>query len=189
MQTPIILIGPMCAGKTTVGEKVAKKLNVPQCSMDEVRFSYYREIGFSKETQQNVREKQGFQGMYTYWKPFEAYAVKRILEEYKHAVIDFGAGHSVYEDMGLFQQVEKTLKPYQSLFLLLPSADKEESIQLLHQRLQKITDDKDVFELNKHFVTHPSNEILAKQTIYTKEKSADTVAEEIILSISKEWKK
>ncbi|MCU7738054.1 shikimate kinase [Priestia megaterium] len=189
MQTPIILVGPMCAGKTTGGEKVAKKLNVPQCSIDEVRFSYYREIGFSKETQQNVREKQGFQGMYAYWKPFEAYAVKRILEEYKHAVIDFGAGHSVYEDMGLFQQVEKTLKPYQSLFLLLPSADKEESIQLLHQRLQKITDDKDVFELNKHFVTHPSNEMLAKQTIYTKEKSADTVAEEIILSISKEWKK
>ncbi|RMA90615.1 LOW QUALITY PROTEIN: shikimate kinase [Priestia megaterium] len=183
MQTPIILIGPMCAGKTTVGEKVAKKLDIPQCSMDEVRFSYYREIGFSKETQQNIREKQGFQGMYAYWKP---YAVKRILEEYKHAVIDFGAGHSVYEDMGLFQQVEKTLKPYQSLFLLLPSADKEESIQLLHQRLQQITDDKDVFELNKHFVTHLSNEMLAKQTIYTKEKSADTVAEEIILSISKE---
>ncbi|MGG3768742.1 hypothetical protein ABEU98_18170 [Priestia megaterium] len=25
MQTPIILIGPICAGKTTVGEKVAKK--------------------------------------------------------------------------------------------------------------------------------------------------------------------
>ena len=111
--------------------------------------------------------------------------LKRILEEYKHAVIDFGAGHSVYEDMGLFQQVEKILKPYQSLFLLLPSADKEESIQLLHQRLQQITDDEDVLS-NKHFVTHPSNELLAKQTIYTKEKSADTVAKEIISSISKE---
>ncbi|MED3820270.1 shikimate kinase [Priestia megaterium] len=184
MQTPIILIGPMCAGKTTVGEKVAAKLNIPQCSMDEVRFSYYREIGFSKETQQQIREKQGFQGMYAYWKPFEAYAVKRILEEHKHAVIDFGAGHSVYEDIKLFQQVEKTLKPYQSLFLLLPSVDKEESIQILHQRLHQITDDKDVFELNKHFVTHPSNQKLAKQTIYTKEKSADTVAEEIISCIS-----
>ncbi|MDR7242456.1 shikimate kinase [Priestia megaterium] len=183
MQTPIILIGPMCAGKTTVGEMVAKKLKIPQCSMDEVRFYYYSEIGFSKETQQNIREKQGFQGMYPYWKPFESYAVKRILEKYKHAVIDFGAGHSVYEDIKLFQQVENTLKPYQSLFLLLPSADKEEFIQILHQRLRQVTDDKDVFELNKHFVTHPSNQKLAKQTIYTKEKSADTVAEEIILSI------
>ncbi|RDZ11753.1 shikimate kinase [Priestia megaterium] len=183
MQTPIILIGPMCAGKTTVGEMVAKKLNIPQCSMDEVRFYYYSEIGFSKETQQNIREKQGFQGMYAYWKPFEAYAVKRILEDYQHAVIDFGAGHSVYEDIKLFQQVEKTLKPYQSLFLLLPSADREESIQILHQRLHQVTDDNDVFELNKHFVTHPSNHILAKQTFYTKGKSADTVAEEIILSI------
>ncbi|MET3084639.1 hypothetical protein [Priestia megaterium] len=79
--------------------------------------------------------------------------------------------------------MEKTLKPYQSLFLLIPSTDKEESIQILHQRLLQITDDNDVFELNKHFVTHPSNQKLAKQTIYTKEKSADTVAEEIILSI------
>ncbi|MDY0940792.1 hypothetical protein [Priestia megaterium] len=50
----------MCAGKTTVGEKVAEKLNIPQCSRDEVRFSYYREIGFSKETQQNIREEQDF---------------------------------------------------------------------------------------------------------------------------------
>ncbi|MBY0198232.1 shikimate kinase [Priestia megaterium] len=183
MQIPIILIGPMCAGKTTVGEKVATKLNIPQYSMDDMRFSYYQEIGFSKETQQNIREKQGFQGLYAYWKPFEAYAVKRILEDYKHAVIDFGAGHSVYEDMGLFQQIEKILKPYQSLVLLLPSADREESIQILHQRLHQITDDKDVFELNKHFVTHSSNYKLAKQTIYTKGKSADTIAEEIILSI------
>jgi shikimate kinase len=180
MQIPIILIGPMCVGKTTVGEKIAKKLNIPQYSMDEVRFSYYSEIGFSKEIQQNIREEQGFQGMYAYWKPFEAYAVKRILEEHKHAVIDFGAGHSVYEDIKLFQEVKKTLKPYESLFLLLPSADKEESIQILHQRLHQLTDDKDVFELNKHFVTHASNYKLAKQMIYTKGKSADTVAEEII---------
>ncbi|MER2259821.1 MAG: shikimate kinase [Priestia megaterium] len=185
MQIPIILIGPICAGKTTVGEKVAKKLNIPQYSMDDMRFSYYQEIGFSKETQQNIREKQGFQGLYAYWKPFEAYAVKRILEDYKHAVIDFGAGHSVYEDIKLFQQVEKTLKPYDSLFLLLPSADREESIQILHQRLQQITDDNDIFELNKHFVKHPSNRTLAKQTIYTKGKSADTIAEEMILSIKR----
>jgi hypothetical protein len=86
----------------------------------------------------------------------------------------------VYEDIKLFQEVKKTLKPYESLFLLLPSADKEESIQILHQRLHQLTDDKDVFELNKHFVTHASNYKLAKQMIYTKGKSADTVAEEII---------
>lgn len=46
MPATIILIGPMCAGKTTVGEAISKKLGVPQCTMDYVRYEYYKEIGF-----------------------------------------------------------------------------------------------------------------------------------------------
>ena len=34
----IILIGPIGAGKSTVGELLAQQLNIPQVSMDDVRF-------------------------------------------------------------------------------------------------------------------------------------------------------
>ncbi|WP_257141260.1 adenylyl-sulfate kinase [Priestia megaterium] len=49
MKKTIILIGPICSGKTTVAEIISNKLDIPQCSIDDVRFDYYKEIGFSKE--------------------------------------------------------------------------------------------------------------------------------------------
>jgi cytidylate kinase len=48
-----ILIGPMGAGKSTQGKLLAEALGLPQCSMDEIRWDYYREMGFDDEN--NVR--------------------------------------------------------------------------------------------------------------------------------------
>jgi adenylate kinase family enzyme len=71
----VILIGPMGAGKSTQGKLLAAALGLPQCSMDEVRWDYYREIGFDDERQREIGEKKGFAEIYRYWKPFEADAV------------------------------------------------------------------------------------------------------------------
>lgn len=97
----------MGAGKSTIGKHLAARLNVEQCSMDEKRWNYYNEIGYDEELAEFKRATEGFWGVYQYWKPFEAYAVERLLSENKNkaCVIDFGAGHSVYEDSTLFQKV------------------------------------------------------------------------------------
>lgn len=42
MPSDIILIGPIGAGKSTLGERLLEKLGVTQCSMDERRWDYYR---------------------------------------------------------------------------------------------------------------------------------------------------
>lgn len=47
MKKDIILIGPVGAGKSTIGEMLSKKLGIPQCSLDFIRDKYYKEIGFS----------------------------------------------------------------------------------------------------------------------------------------------
>lgn len=60
LKKPVILIGPICSGKTTVGEIISNKLDIPQCSIDDVRFDYYKEIGFSKEQQERIRKKMVF---------------------------------------------------------------------------------------------------------------------------------
>lgn len=178
MPSDIILIGPIGAGKSTVGALLAARLGLPQCSMDEQRWEYYQEIGYDKTLAKHKREIEGFWGIYRYWKPFEAYAVKRLLSEHTQCVIDFGAGHSVYEDSSLFQQVQNALAAYPNIFLLLPSADLDESIQILNKRNGYKFDG--TLNINEHFVRHPSNYGLARFTVYTKTKTPEEICDKIL---------
>ena len=75
MNTDILLIGPMDTGKSTLGKLLAEKLGLPQCSMDDLRWAYYQEIGYDRAIQEQIREKKGFLGVYHYWKTFDAHAV------------------------------------------------------------------------------------------------------------------
>jgi shikimate kinase len=178
MISDIVLIGPIGAGKTTLGKLLAHKLGISQCSMDDVRWNYYQEINYDEELAKNIREQEGFSGIYKYWKPFEAYAVERLLSEYSNCVFDFGGGHSVYEDDELFQRVQRILEPYINVVLILPSPDVEESIQILNERNGGIISNG--LDLNEHFVKHHSNYDLAKLIIYTQEKSPEETRDEIL---------
>ncbi len=163
----------MDTGKSTLGELLSQKLGIPQCSMDDVRLDYYKEIGYDEEFAKQLREKEGFFAVYQYWKPFEAHAVERLLSEYSNCVIDFGAGHSVYEENELFQRVQRVLEPYNNVVLILPSPDLEESVQILNERNGGL-------DLNEHFIKHHSNHDLAKFVVYTKGKSPEETRDEII---------
>ena len=174
----IILIGPISTGKSTLGRLLAQKLGIPQCSMDDIRLDYYKEINYDEQLAKQIREKEGFQGIYRYWKPFEAYAVERVLSEYSSCVIDFGAGHSVYEDDELFKRVQQVLEPYINVVLILPSPDLEESIQILNERNGGIVSNG--FDLNEYFVKHHSNYDLAKFVVYTKGKLPEEARDEIL---------
>ncbi|KAM3107860.1 shikimate kinase [Phormidesmis sp. 146-33] len=182
MKSDIILIGAIGSGKSTIGELLAKRLNVPQHSMDDLRLNYYKEIGYDEELAKKKRATQGLWGVYQYWKPFEAYAVERILSEHQHCVIDFGAGHSVYEDDILFQRVQQILAPYSNVILLLPSPDLDESVQILNKRNEYVSDGNP--NLNEHLIRHPSNYKLAKYVIYSKGKMPEEMCNEILSLIT-----
>ncbi|WP_252312479.1 hypothetical protein [Sinobaca sp. H24] len=115
----VIIIGPICSGKSTVSALLADMLQRPLCCMDTIRFTYYKELGFSEKIQEQIRKKEGFPGVYHYWKPFEAHAVKRVLEDFPGHIHDFGAGHSVQEEQGSASVVKKALHAAK-VFLLLP---------------------------------------------------------------------
>ncbi|MGB5959821.1 MAG: shikimate kinase [Coleofasciculaceae cyanobacterium] len=183
MKSDIILIGPIGAGKSTIGALLANKLSLPQCSMDERRWDYYKEIGYDEEIAKHKRETEGFWSIYQYWKPFEAYAVEKLLSEYQQCVIDFGAGHSVYEEAVLFERVERTLLPYPNVILLLPSPDLDESVEILNKRNEYVPDGK--ANINEHFVRHHSNYKLAKFTAYTKNKTPKETCDDILKMLKK----
>jgi shikimate kinase len=189
MSSTIILIGPLGAGKTTVGGLVAEKLGLPFCSVDQVREYYYQKVGYDHAFAARIAASdQGVPGVLRYSKPFEAQMVQKILADH-HGVIDFGASNSVYDDKELFARVQNALAPYPNVVLLLPSPDLDESAEILKRRLtqmltgagKEFTDE--LFELNEYFVRHPSNHRLAKRVIYTKDKTPEEICDEIVQKI------
>ncbi len=186
MKSIIILIGPMSVGKSTLAKKLAKQLGVPRIELDEVRQRFYSEIGYDEKFASEIVGKEGMKGLINYWKPFEAHAVERALEEYNNCVMDFGAGHSVYEDQELFERVEKALKPHKYVFQILPSPDPDRSVEVVNQRFSELLInevgkiDNELLALNEHFVRHPSNGLLAKKTFFTEGKSAKDTVQEIL---------
>ena len=186
MDITIILIGPLGAGKTSVGQLLAQKLRLPLCSLDQVRPIYYEKAGYDQTiASQIAASDEGTWGLLRYGKPFEARMVELVLANHR-GVIDFGASNSVYEEGDLFDRVEKALAPYPNVILLLPSPDLNESVAILKGRLILMLTaagkdyTNELFELNEYFVKHPSNQRLAKKVIHTKDKTPEDVCDEIL---------
>jgi shikimate kinase len=183
----IILIGPVGAGKTTLSEQIGAALNVPAFDIDALRWDYFKEIGYDAEYAKEMREKQGFTALVSYWKPFEIHAVERVTQDYPTGhVIAFGAGFSVYEDPAHLERAKKALAPFPHVVLLLPSADIDESLDILDARLQASEPDANhsfyemIRRFNRHFIEHPSNNTLAKLTVYTKDQTPEQTCAEIL---------
>jgi shikimate kinase len=183
--TQIILIGPPGTGKSTLGKLLSQKLGFPQVSLDELRWGYYAERGYNAELAQQLREKQGFPALIQYWKLFDAYAVERVLADHSYScVIDFGAGHSMYEDDADLKRIKQVLSSYQSIVvLLLPSQNMDESVQILTERQLTMAPPEDhsvIRGLIEHHVKHHSNHELSNIVIYTKGKTPQETCEELI---------
>jgi shikimate kinase len=186
IDSTIIFIGPIGAGKTTVGRLLAEKLDLSFCSVDDVRDAYYQKFGYDKTLASQIAvSDQGLQGVLRYSKPFEAQMVEQVLADH-HGIIDFGASNSVYDDEDLFAKVENALAPYPHVIQLLPSPNLDESVEILKNRIIRMLTQAnkefsdELFELNQYFVKHPSNHRLAKLIFYTKDKTLERICDELL---------
>jgi shikimate kinase len=170
-------------GKSTLGHLVAEKLGRKHIRLDELRWEYYKEIGYDEALAARIRVEEGAFGLHRYWEPFHAHAVERILSNFPNdCVIDFGGGHSVYEDESLLMRVQQALAPFANVVLILPSPDKVESIQILRQRFEQ--ESARFYKFMEILTTHHSNADLAKITVYTNDKNPQQISEEILSKIN-----
>lgn len=176
---PIVLIGPVRAGKTTLARLISERLQLLHVSLDEVRWAYYREIGYNDELAKQIRISGGFLALMFYRQLFDVYSVERVLRDHPNAVVDFGAGVGPYENLNQVKQVQELLAPVSNIFLILPSPDLEETIRVLSQRDASPPSGM-TFDINRHFVNHPGYRLLAKHVVYNQNQTPAQTCTEVL---------
>lgn len=176
LNNSFLLIGPMGVGKTTIAKELSNLTNMPLISLDnrEALAKYYQE-----------------QKSFSNFKEFEFYLTTSVLTSLtKPSIIDFGAGHSIYENPLLFYEMQQLLKRFQNIDLIMPSTNKEEALKIANTRLQSRPNIKSFTLLdNRHFIESPCNYKLATKTIYTNTLSPQQVASTILKESSSNTKK
>ena len=186
MAASIILIGPIGAGKTTQMKLLGTRLGWPAFDLDDLRWEYYKEIGYDEAYANGLRDSGDWFALERYWKPFEAHSVERVLADYPvNHVIAFGGGQSVYDDPQLFARVERALAPF-PVILLMPTPDIEQSTLIGRQRIAALVPELPesaldmITSLNRALLTSPSNARLAKHTLYTQGQSPEQTCDAIV---------
>jgi shikimate kinase len=166
LEDSIILIGPSGAGKSTIAEELAKQLKLPRLCLDRVA-NHYKDTGRMAE--------------FTSSDDFNLFliqeGIKQAQEVNKQGIVDFGAGHSIFENREAFDKVKNLLKTFKNIVLLLPTDNIEESLNIINARSTGNTND------NLHFLQSYCNKELATMVIYTKNKTPFEISEEIIETI------
>ena len=177
----IVLIGPVRTGKSTLGKLLAKQLGVPQVSLDEERWRYYKEIGYDELLAREIRSRGGFLALVLYWNLFDAHAVERLLAEHRSCVFDFGA--AIYWSDEILSRVQRALGPDRNVVLVLPSPNIAESLRILAERDAEPPADAN-FDFNGYFIRHRSYYALAKVIVYTEGKTPEETRDEILRRVT-----
>lgn len=124
---PIILIGPRCCGKTTVGRELSHLLEVPFIDGDEIFKEHYGMIT-------DFVRKNG-------WEEFrkqESGLIEDIITIYSQGRIVFapGGGAVAHEFEGCREQNVKALKEYGNIVYILPDNNLEINAMILAERMQ-----------------------------------------------------
>jgi len=127
--TSIILVGPRCCGKTSVGMDLSDMLKLPFVDADKEFVKEYNDISsFVKEHGWPEFRKK------------ESEIIEKICDEYKSSqIVLTPGGGAVAHDQGedYRKKNEKILRNFGDILYLLPSANLEESALILTERLKK----------------------------------------------------
>lgn len=161
----IILIGPMGVGKSSISRELSRQTNLEVIPLDaEDKLSKYYD---------NRNHFDNF-------KEFEFYLMSSVLTNLDEPkIIDFGAGHSIYENPLMFMEFKKLISQFENVVLLMPSENKEESLKIVNERIKQRGVDDFKLKDNKHFIESNCNYEVATIIEYTNGKTIEQISSEI----------
>ena len=169
----IILIGPSGAGKSTVADDMEKRLKMPRVCLDKMASD-------ARKNGERARFRTPDEFSYYMIHSLISVAEKR---EGAYAVVDFGAGHSIYKDKTIFAKVKKELKPFKNVVLLLPCKDESKALEIMASRSTGDTSD------NLEFLRNPCNRELATMVVYADGRTPQEISDEIMSRIDQRKKR
>lgn len=184
VQLPVVLIGPMAAGKSTLAAAVAARIGAPHVPLDAVRYYYYLKQGFRLADQLAAPD---FAAVCRLWKPFEIGAAEQVVTEFADAVIDFGAGQAHYTDPERRRRLRAALGPLPNVVLLMPSADLDEAERLCNERDRARLGpqyDPGRAAMARAFVRSESFREVAKHTVITGGRPVEASLEELVAKLA-----
>jgi len=180
-------MGPYGAGKTTLAERIARLLEWPRLSLDEMQRTYLKEMNNFAQVEQVMHKEKSTSPLL---QPYHAYVVERAFQDLQRSpqahVVEFGYGHSVYEDSTYISRVTEALSRYPNTFLIVPSPDPQEAADLLYGNIMShplkryVATRETIYEINEHAVRLYSRYPLAKHVVYTKGSTAEQTCDYIL---------
>lgn len=101
------------------------------------------------------------------------------------AIIDFGAGHSIYKTPLMFYEFQRLMKKFKNVVYLVPSEDKTEALEIINERVQQRgkNNSVDYEKINKEHLESPCNNLVATMKVCTKGLSVDEVTKEVLVNV------
>ncbi len=152
----IILVGPMGVGKSIVSKNLQSLTGMSGISLD------------NKEQLKDLYAKKDD---FLSKKDFELYLTGSVFNSLdKPAIIDFGAGHSIYRTPLAFYEFQRLMKKFKNIVFLVLSEDKSEALRIINERVAKRgqNNDVDYTKINRGHLESPCNDIITTMKICTK---------------------
>jgi len=172
----IVLMGPIGVGKSTQAELLSRKLGQPRCSYDDVKEHYRAQVGFDRKTAQSIHDEQGLYAMLCYMNEFKSRILGPIIKDHPGHIIDLGGGAQCFDEPHQIERAREAFAAVSEIFLLLPSPDLATNIATLPGL-------KENHPINPYLITHPTNKMFARKTIYTLGKVPEETMREILALI------
>lgn len=180
---PIVFIGPVCAGKSTLARALSIELGVRYVPLDAIRFYYFLQSGFSFI---EMMDKPDSKAVVRYWKPFELEAVERVVSDFSDSVLDFGAGQAHYTDPERITRLESILEPIPNVLHVVPSLDADRAEQICIERDKHRSStgwDSTWEEFTRAMVRSECFRCVAKHTIVTGDRTPQQSLEDVLAAL------